>query len=126
MTENIQPVSQEEFEDLIKEFKEVSPNVANSMLDEEEPKLLFIGRSTCQYSRKYLPKLIAALGEDVENTYFLNSENTATDDALADFRFEVGAKTVPSLVYVGGDGRFTNLAADSSNSVEDIKASIER
>ena len=96
------------------------------MLDEEEPKLLFIGRSTCQYSRKYLPKLIAALGEDVENTYFLDSEHTATDDALADFRFEVGAKTVPSLVYVGGDGRFTNLAADSSNSVEDIKASIER
>ena len=55
----------------------------------------------------------------------LNSEETATDDALSDFRFEVGAKTVPSLVYVGGDGKFKNLNADSSNSVAEIAQAIK-
>lgn len=124
MVDNIQPVNEAEFGDIIKDFNEVSANVALDMLGEDEKKLLFIGRPTCPFCRKYLPKLVAALGDDVKNTYYLNSEGTATDDALSDFRFEVGAKTVPSLVYVGGPDRFNNLDADSSNTVEQITEAI--
>lgn len=125
MVDNIQPFTQEEFEKEIKDFQEISANVAKGFLEEDEAKLVFIGRPTCPFCRKYLPKLIQALGEDVSSTYYLNSEETATDDALSDFRFEVGAKTVPSLVYLGGDGKFKNLNADSSNSVAEIAQAIK-
>lgn len=125
MVDNIQPFTQEEFEKEIKDFQEISANVAKGFLEEDEGKLVFIGRPTCPFCRKYLPKLIQALGEDVSSTYYLNSEETATDDALSDFRFEVGAKTVPSLVYVGGDGKFKNLNADSSDSVAEIAQAIQ-
>lgn len=125
MVDNIQPFTQDEFEEEIKDFQEITANVAQGFLEEDEAKLVFIGRPTCPFCRKYLPKLIQALGEDVSNTYYLNSEETATDDALSDFRFEVGAKTVPSLVYVGGDSKFKNLNADSSNSVAEIAQAIQ-
>ncbi|GMR70483.1 thiol reductase thioredoxin [Aerococcus viridans] len=125
MVDNIQPFTQEEFEKEIKDFQEISANVAKGFLEEDEAKLVFIGRPTCPFCRKYLPKLIQALGEDVSSTYYLNSEETATDDALSDFRFEVGAKTVPSLVYLGGDGKFKNLNADSSDSVAEIAQAIQ-
>ncbi len=124
MVDDIQPFTQDEFEEKVKDFNEITANVAQGMLEDDEAKLLFIGRPTCGFCRKYLPKLIQALGDDVNNTYYLNSEQTVTDDALSDFRFEVGAKTVPSLVYVGGDGKFKNLNADSSNSVEKIAQAI--
>ncbi|MEY8371853.1 bacterocin transport accessory protein [Aerococcaceae bacterium 50-4] len=125
MVENIQPFTQNEFEEEVKNFQEITANVAQGFLDEDEEKLVFIGRPTCPFCRKYLPKLMQALGNDVENTYYLNSEQTATDDALSDFRFEVGAKTVPSLVYVGGANKFKNLNADSSNTVEEIVQAIQ-
>jgi len=125
MVDNIQPFTQDEFEKEIKDFQEITANVAQEFLEEDEAKLVFIGRSTCPFCRKYLPKLIQALGDDVSSTYYLNSEETATDDALSDFRFEVGAKTVPSLVYVGGNDKFKNLNADSSNSVAEIAQAIQ-
>lgn len=125
MVDNIQPFTQDEFEKEIKDFQEITANVAKGFLEEDEAKLVFIGRPTCPFCRKYLPKLIQSLGDDVSSTYYLNSEETATDDALSDFRFEVGAKTVPSLVYVGGDGKFKNLNADSSNSVAEIAQAIK-
>lgn len=124
MVDDIQPFTQDEFEEKVKDFNEITANVAQEMLEDDEAKLLFIGRSTCPFCRKYLPKLIQALGNDVNNTYYLNSEQTVTDDALSDFRFEVGAKTVPSLVYFGGDGKFKNLNADSSDSVDKIAQAI--
>lgn len=124
MVDSIQPFTQDEFEEKVKDFNEITANVAQEMLEDDEAKLLFIGRSTCPFCRKYLPKLIQALGDDVNDTYYLNSEQTVTDDALSDFRFEVGAKTVPSLVYVGGDSKFKNLNADSSDSVDKIGQAI--
>lgn len=124
MVDNIQPFTVNEFEEEVRDFQEITASVAQEMLADGEEKLVFIGRPTCPFCRKYLPKLKQALGEDVQNTYYLNSEQTATDDALSDFRFEVGAKTVPSLVYVGGENIFKNLNADSSNSVEEISQAI--
>lgn len=126
MTENIQPVTQEEFENAVKEFNEISPNVAKSFLEEEDQKILFIGRPTCGFCRKYLPKLIAAAGENADKIYYLNSEKTAADDALSDFRFQVGAATVPSLISLGGPNQFENLSADSSDSVEKIASSLNQ
>ena len=79
MVDNIQPFTQDEFEKEIKDFQEITANVAQEFLEEDEDKLVFIGRSTCPFCRKYLPKLIQALGDDVSSTYYLNSEETATE-----------------------------------------------
>ena len=115
----------EEFKEKVSQLKQVTPEEVNEFKNSEDKHLVFIGRPTCGFCRAFLPKLLSVASVLNEELYFLDSAETATDDTLSALRDEVGAATVPSLVYFGGDSAYNNLHADSAMSEEEITKIIE-
>lgn len=106
------------FLDLVKDFKEVTPEEADTLLSTKEGTVVFIGRPTCPYCRKFAPKLHQVSKELNIDVYFTNSEHPDHTDALTAFRNKYNVPTVPGLLYAGSEGVSTRC--DSSMSPEEI------
>lgn len=111
---------------LFASLKEISPVQARNLMANNEESLIFIGRNSCGFCRLFLPKLVEVADEIDQDFYFVDSTNTASDQDLADLREELGVRTVPSLVVLGGPKRFTNLNIDSSIPSTDLKDLLTR
>lgn len=116
-------MNEKEFEEAVKTLHEISSTEVTRQLGAEDEKIVFIGRPTCPYCREYLPKLIDVVKKDNLDVYYVNSID-ADDEVLNEFRFKVGAKTVPSTLRVGGSGEYENFNLESSASNDDIRSKI--
>ena len=111
----------EQFEKEVSQFVETSAEKVEALIAEGKEVVLFVGRPTCPYCRRFAPKINEvreALGKEM---YFINSEDRA-NEALAAFRAKYNMPTVPGLL-VARDGE-VRVVCDSSQSVEQIKAFI--
>ncbi|WP_162890850.1 thioredoxin fold domain-containing protein [Suicoccus acidiformans] len=117
-------MNSERFEQLIADhFEEVGPEAAQEAIESGEETILFVGRSTCPYCQKFLPKLSAVVKEANRPAYFLDSEKPEQLDEVNALRETYDMKTVPSLLYSQGDT--ISVRSDSSMSEDEIKDFIQ-
>lgn len=107
------------FEDSTKNFLKIMSEEAQKKLLEEGT-IVFVGRSSCPFCRKFVPKLSNVADRLEKTIYFVDSENIF-DDNLVEFRDKYDIKTVPALLV-----RNTKLkiVMDSSLSEEEIEKFI--
>ena len=121
---------------LRKKYKDINPKQGEKTMSQEffeeveslissgEEVVLFIGRPTCPYCRRFAPKMNEARQALNKPAIFVNSEDVTQLNEIQSFRQKYGIPTVPGLLVAkGGEAR---VVCDSSISVEDIIAFVNK
>ena len=111
----------EQFAKDVSQFVETTAEKVEALIGEGKEVVLFVGRPTCPYCRRFAPKINEVREELGKEMYFINSEDRA-NEALAAFRAKYNMPTVPGLLVARGSE--VRVVCDSSLSVEQIKAFI--
>lgn len=99
------------YEEDVKSFKKVLSTQADELLANEDKAVVYIGRSTCPFCRRFASKL-SGLADKVDTTiYYVNSEDYSDKD-VNKFRNKYNIVTVPGfIVHKNGE---TEVRCDSS------------
>ena len=105
------------YEEDIKVFKKVLSTQADELLTNEDKTVVYIGRATCPFCRKFASKL-SSLANKVDTTiYYVNSE-AYLDDGISAFRKKYNIVTVPGfIVHKNGE---VEVRCDSSTPENEI------
>lgn len=95
----------------IKQFKKVSSTEAHQLLSNENLAVVYIGRETCPYCRKFAKKLNSLVSEINTTIYYVDSSD-ASDTGINLFRERYDIPTVPGFI-VSNNGKLT-VRCDSS------------
>ena len=113
------------FPEDIQDFQPVSPRVARQLLEARDGTILFLGRDSCSYCRRFAPKLAAVAKKENWTVYFLHTQSPAySAQEIAQLRQDYGVPTVPGLLHAKSDG--IQVRCDSSLSEEEILAFINQ
>ena len=117
-------IMSQEFFEAVEKFEKKSIKEVESLISSGEEVVLFIGRPTCPYCRRFAPKMNEARQTLNKPAIFVNSEDVTQLNDIQSFRQKYGIPTVPGLLVAkGGDVR---VVCDSSISVEDIIEFVNR
>lgn len=105
------------FEESVQDFKLINSNTAEQLISKEQEFILFLGRSSCPFCRKFAPKMNEVSKKINKEVHFINSEDFDDID-LDTFRNKYSIKTVPGLL-VSKNGN-VKVVCDSSLPVEAI------
>lgn len=108
-------------EAIFQSFIPVNMEQMEELLNKDEL-LLFVGRLTCPYCRKFAPKLQQASLNQKKEVYFLDSENVAYFDEIQAFRQRFGMITVPALLVK--KQKDLDVVCDSSLTLSEIEELI--
>ena len=112
------------FPEDIQDFQPVSPREARQLLEARDGAILFLGRDSCFYCRRFAPKLAAVAKKENWTIYFLHTQHPAySAKEIAQLRQDYGVPTVPGLLHAKRDG--VQVRCDSAMSKEKIKAFIQ-
>lgn len=81
----------------IKHFKAILASNANNLLSNEKLVVIYIGRETCPFCRKFVEKLNNLVNKIDTTIYYINSENSL-DNEVRLFREKYNIKTVPGFL----------------------------
>lgn len=112
--------SQEQYEETVSNFTELSINEVESRLKKGEKTILFIGKPVCPFCQKFVPKLNEVAKQNNLSIHYLNSIDTPTNPAIQALRNRMDIPTVPQLVTIDGEDSYTNLHIESSTSEEKL------
>ena len=101
----------------IQVFKEINSTQADKLLSEENLAVVYIGRETCPYCRKFAKKLSGLSDEFNTTIYYVNSESFS-DNNLKAFREKYNIVTVPGFI-VNKSGKI-EVKCDSSTPEDEI------
>ena len=114
----------QEFFEAVEKFEKKSIQEVESFISTGEEVILFIGRPTCPYCRRFAPKMNEARQALNKPAIFVNSEDVTQLNEIQSFRQKYGIPTVPGLLVAkGGEVR---VVCDSSISVEEIVEFVNR
>ncbi|AZP04090.1 thioredoxin fold domain-containing protein [Jeotgalibaca ciconiae] len=113
-------MSQEQYEEVVSNFIEITAQDVENRLAKGEKTILFIGKPTCPYCQKFVPKLDNVREQNNLTIHYLNSLNTPTDAEIKALRDKMEVPLVPQVVTIDGENAFTNLKIDSSASEETL------
>ena len=108
---------QDNYEENIKLFKKVLSTEADKLLSVEELAVVYIGRSTCPYCRKFAKTLNGLANKITTPIYYVESDNFS-DEEINSFREQYNIVTVPGLII--SKNREIEIRCDSSTSEEEI------
>lgn len=98
-------------------FEKVLSVQADQLLSNESLAIVYIGRSTCPFCRKFAKKL-SSLSNDIDSTiYYVESDNTY-DVEIQTFRDKYNILTVPGFI-VNKNGTIT-VRCDSSTPEKEL------
>lgn len=106
----------------VKDFEKITASQAEELFTKEDV-VIFIGRATCPFCRKFAPKINAVAKATNRKVYFIDSEEAKDLSALKYFRQTYSVPTVPGLI-VSKDGS-VKVVCDSSLSEEEITEFIQ-
>lgn len=105
------------YEEDVALFEKVLSTEADQLLCNESLTIVYIGRSTCPYCRKFAKKL-SNLSNDIDSTiYYVESDNTS-DLEIQTFRDKYNILTVPGFI-VAKQGEIT-VRCDSSTPEKEL------
>lgn len=83
----------------VKSFKETRPEEADELLEAKEGNIVYIGRETCPYCRRFV-KTLSPLAEeyDLEINY-VHAQHPEYEEQVDELREKYGVPTVPGLLY---------------------------
>jgi thioredoxin 1 len=111
-------MSQDQYEEVVSNFIEITAQDVENRLAKGEKTILFIGKPTCPYCQKFVPKLENVRQQNGLTVHYLNSLNTPSDPELKALRDKMTVPLVPQVVTIDGENSFTNLNIDSGASEE--------
>ncbi|MCW6666823.1 thiol reductase thioredoxin [Aerococcaceae bacterium NML190938] len=103
-------------------FEEVEPQQAEALIEAKEGNILFIGRETCPYCRRFASKLSKVATEHNLKVYFLHSRHPRHENETQALRDKYGVPTVPGFIY--SDVAGIKVKCDSSMPEADILAFV--
>ncbi|ABF34811.1 TPA: thioredoxin domain-containing protein [Streptococcus pyogenes] len=112
------------FEEIVANFIPSSVAEVTSAIASGKDMIVFLGRSSCPYCRRFAPKLAQVATDNQKEVYFVDSENAADAAELAAFRENYQLVTVPALL-VSYD-QHQRAVCDSSLTPDDILAFLTR
>ncbi|HER2959923.1 thioredoxin domain-containing protein [Streptococcus pyogenes] len=112
------------FEEIVANFIPSSVAEVTSAIASGKDMIVFLGRSSCPYCRRFAPKLAQVATDNQKEVYFVDSENATDAAELAAFRENYQLVTVPALL-VSYD-QHQRAVCDSSLTPDDILAFLTR
>ena len=101
----------------VKSFKKILSTEADELLNKDNLTVIYIGRATCPYCRKFAKKL-SGLSDEINTTiYYVNSESFS-DNNLKAFREKYNIVTVPGFI-VNKNGEI-EVRCDSATPEDEI------
>lgn len=97
-------------------FAPVTPAELAHIIKCRQTAVVFLGRASCSYCRRFAPKLQRAAAQTGVSVRFADSSGKA---AWADFREEHDIDTVPALMKILSDG--LHVVCNSKLSEQDIE-----
>lgn len=110
------------YEEDVKSFKKIFSTAADQLLSKEELAIVYIGRATCPFCRKFARKLSGLTNEINQAIYYIESDN-ALDKEINSFREKYNILTVPGFI-VSHNGQ-VKVRCDSSTPEAEILAMIK-
>lgn len=108
------------FQTLANDFTPVTVAQAKKLLADQAGSILFLGRASCPYCNRFIPKLHQVATSNQQTVYFLDTSLVSPE--LQELRDHYQVPTVPGLLYAGADG--VQVRCDSSMTIEEIAAFI--
>ena len=109
----------------VKLFKETHPKDADELLEAKAGNIVFIGRETCPYCRKFVRKLNPLADEYDLTVHYVHSQHPEYEDEVELLREKYDVPTVPGLLYSSETAGLI-VKCDSSLEPEEILEIIER
>ena len=114
--------TQNTYQEDIKPFNKILTAEAETLLVAQDLTVIYIGRETCPFCRKFAKKL-SGLAPKIDATiYYIDSSNPL-DTGINDFREAYDIVTVPGFI-VSKKGKIT-VRCDSSTPEEEILAILK-
>ena len=101
----------------VKSFKQIPSTEADKLLSSQKLTVVYIGRETCPYCRKFAKKLGNLYNKLNTVIYYVNSEDFS-DNEISSFREKYHVVTVPGFI-VSKNGKY-EIRCDSSMSEDEI------
>ena len=124
MTDTDKQKAMDTFLEQVGAFTEVTPEEADELLTAKEGNIVFIGRETCPYSRRFAGTLTDVVNEYDLDINFLHSRNPDYEDEIQEFRDKYDVPTVPGFLY-SSESAGILVKCDSSMNAEEILEMIE-
>ena len=105
------------YEEDVELFEKVLSTEADQLLSTEALAIVYIGRATCPFCRKFAKKLSGLTSEINSTIYYVESDNYS-DDEINSFREKYNIVTVPGFI-VSKNGK-VEVRCDSSTPEEEI------
>lgn len=88
---------EDQYEENIKSFKKISSMEADYLLNNEDKAIVYIGRSTCPFCRKFAKKLSGLANKVITIIYYVDSADSS-DNEIRLFRDKYNIVTVPGFI----------------------------
>lgn len=124
MTDTDKQKAMDTFLEQVEAFTEVTPEEADELLTAKEGNIVFIGRETCPYSRRFSDTLTDVVKEYNLDINFLHSKKPDYEDEIQEFRDKYNVPTVPGFLY-SSESAGILVKCDSSMNAEEILEMIE-
>lgn len=108
---------QDTYEEDVKLFEEVLSTQADNILSNEDLAVVYIGRETCPYCRKFAKKLSGVASKVNTTIHYVNSSNFS-DSEINSFREKYNIVTVPGFII--RKNREIEVRCDSSIPEDEI------
>lgn len=124
MTDTDKQKAMDTFLEQVRAFTEVTPEAADELLTVKEGNIVFIGRETCPYSRRFAGTLTDVVNEYDLDINFLHSRNPDYEDEIQEFRDKYDVPTVPGFLYSSASAGIL-VKCDSSMNATEILEMVE-